>query len=164
MNAKKLKKGSMYYCLVGERWYPTLAIVKAKYINNAGYPYNPDLVFMEQGVDRYLHRFEIDAQNIYPLNKKIISAVLHNERQSRRVIEHDKTFDHTDAKEKIEGWIATLPETDQKALRARFREKYPDLVKKDGSFLASKFKMEDWHNLMRLYFTYKYPQVDIPKG
>lgn len=163
MKTKNLKKEQMYYCLIGENWYPIFAIVKAKYIGIAGYPGNHDLVFMEQKVDGIVHRFEIETENIYPPDKKIISAVIHNERQGRRIIEHDKTYDHTNAKEKIEGWIATLLETDQKALRAKFRSVYPNLVKVDGSFLVSRFKMKNWDEVMHLYWTYKYPKITIPK-
>jgi len=162
MNAQKLKKGTMYYCLIGEHWHLAFAIVKAKYISNAGYPYNRDLVFMEQNIDGVKYRFGMSASNIYPLDKEILSAVLHNERQTRRIIEHDKTYDHKNAKEKIEGWISTLLETDQKALRARYREAYPHLVKPNGTFLSSKFKMKHWNDLMRLYFVYKYPKVKVP--
>lgn len=162
MQAKKLKKGTMYYCLVGEYWHLAMAIVKAKYISNAGYPYNHDLVFMEQEIDGITHRFGLDAKKIYPLNKEIISAVLHNERQTRRIIEHDKTYNHKNAKVKIEVWIGTLLETDQKALRMRFREMYPNLVKPNGTFLVSKFKMKHWNELMHLYFNYKYPKIKIP--
>lgn len=162
MKTKELKKEVTYYCLIGDCWHPSFAIVKAKYINNAGYPYNSDLVFMEQNLNGVIHRFEADARKIYPLNKEILSAVLHNERQGRRIIEHDKTYDHKNAKEKIEGWIATLLRTDQKALRARYREAYPSLVKPDGTFLSSKFKMKHWRDLMHLYFNYKYPRVKVP--
>lgn len=163
MNAKKLKKGTMYYCLIGARWYPSIALVKAEYIGNEGYKYNDDLVLMKQNIDGVEHYFGVDAQNIYPLNKKLITAILHNERQTRRIIEHDKTFDHKNAKEKIEGWISTLLETDQKALRVRYREVYSHLVKPNGEFLSSKFKMENWNELMHLYFDYKYPKVKIPE-
>ena len=162
MKAKKLVIGTMYYCLIGDYWPPEFAIVKAKYINNAGYPYNHDLVFMEQKIDGVIHQFQADAGKIYPLNKAILSAVLHNERQGRRILEHPKQFDHKNAREKIGGWIATLPESDQKALRSRFREVYPQLVKPDGAFLSSKFKMEDWNEVMHLYFNIKFPRVSLP--
>lgn len=163
MDAKKLKRGTMYYCLVSECWYGDFAIVKAKYISNAGYPYNSDLVFVEQNIDGAIYRFGIDPGKIYPLDKEILSAVWHNERQTRRIIEHDKTFNSKNAKEKIEGWIATLLETDQKALRVRYREAYPDLVKPSGEFLGSKFKIKHWNDLINLYFNYKYPKVKVPK-
>jgi len=163
MKKQNLEKGKTYYCLVGGHWSPAYALVKAKYINSAGYSGNPQLVFMEQNVDGVIHRFEADADKIYPLDKEILSAVLHNDRQTRRIIEHDKTYDHKNAKEKIEGWIATLLETDQKALRARYREMRPRLVRADGTFLGSKFKMVDWSEVMRLYFSYKYPKVKIPE-
>lgn len=163
MDAKKLKKGNMYYCLVGDCWYLAFAIVKAKYISNADYQYNDNLVFMEQNVDGIKFRFGMETDKIYPLDKEILSAVMHNERQTRRIIEHDKTFDHKNAKEKIEGWISTLLKTDQKALRSRYREVYPHLVKTNGEFLSSKFKMKDWNKLMHLYFDYKYPKVKVPK-
>jgi len=117
---------------------------------------------MEQNVDGVVHRFETTAEKIYPADKEILSAVLHNERQRRRILEHDKAFNHKNAREKIERWIATLPETDQKALRVKYRQAYPGLVKKDGSFFSSKFNMANWYDLMSLYFDYKYPKVKIP--
>lgn len=163
MNAKKLKKGTVYYCLIGEHWSPTIALVKAEYLGSAGYKYNPDLVFMKQKIDGVEQRFQADASKIYPVNRKLIRAILHNERQSRRIIEHDKSYNHKNAKEKIEGWILTLPKTDQKALRARCRESAPALVTPTGEFLTSKFKMDHWRSLMRLYFDYKYPMVDVPE-
>ena len=164
MKPKNLKEGTTYYCLIGDDWPPEFGIVKAKYINNAGYPYNHDLVFMEQTIDGVIHRFQADARKIFPLDKEILSAVLHNERQTRRIIEHDKQFDHKNAREKIEGWIATLSESDQKALRVRVREVYPQLVKSDGPFLSSKFKIKDWNEAMHLYFDFKYPRVEVPVG
>ena len=163
MKTENLKKGEIYYCLIGDNWYPYFGIVKAKYISNAGWPYNDDLVVMEQNIDGVIHRFEADTSKIYSLDKDIITAILHNEKQTRRIIEHDKTFDHQNAREKVEGWIATLLETDQKALRARYREVYPALVKPNGKFLSSKFKMKDWNELMHLYFDYKYPKVKVPE-
>ena len=161
MDAKKLKKGETYYVLVGDNWYPCFGVVKAKYIGNAGWPYNSDLVFVEQDIDGVLHRFEADAGEMYPLNKKVLSAILHNMRQTRRVVEHDKGFSSKNAHEKITGWMATLPETDQKAMIARFREGYPHLVSKDGEFFASKFKRSQWNDLLGLYWIYKYPMVEV---
>lgn len=162
MNAQKLKKGAMYYCLIGGTWYPEYAVIKAKYIGNAGYSGNNDLVFMEQNIDGIIHRFEAESRLIYPVDTKILAAFLHNERQTRRIVEHPKQYDCKDAKEKIFGWIATLLKTDQKALAVKFREHYPSLVTSKGVYLTSKFKVKDWNELLHGYFYYKYPKVKIP--
>ena len=162
MEHAKLRKGKEYYCLVGDRWYLTMAVIKVKYVGSANYEYNDDLVFVDHDVDGYIHRFGVDTEDIYPLDLDILKAVLHNERQTRRIIEHPKTFDHTNAKERVLGWIATLNVTDQKALMVRFQEQNPSLVK-SGKYLASKFKMKDWHDIMGGYFHYKFPKVEVPE-
>ena len=163
MDVKKLKKGHYYYCLIGERWHLSMAIVKVKYIGSYDYPYNHDLVSVEQNINGFVHRFGIDARHIYPLDKRIISPVLHNDRQSRRIIEHPKTYNHTNAKERILGWIKTLPETDQKALMVEIRRTRPNLISAKSEYLTSKFKMKEWDHLMHGYFHLKYPTVEVPE-
>ena len=157
----KLIKGHSYYCLIGDNWHLTMAVIKIKYVGPANYKYNSDLVFVEHNVDGYVHRFGADTKDIYPLDMDILKAVLHNERQTRRIIEHPKTYDLSNAKERVLGWIATLNVTDQKALAVKFHDHFPLLVKK-GQYLTSKFKITDWHELMHDYFRYKYPKIEVP--
>ena len=162
MDNKKLVKGKEYYCLVGERWFASLAIVKVTYIGSYNYPYNDNLVSVEQDIDGFKSQFGIDAGHLYPLDKRVISAVLHNDRQSRRIIEHPKTYNIKNAKTLIFGWIDTLLEADRKALMIGVRKERPELVSADGKYLTSKFKMNDWDGLMRGYFAFKYTKVEVP--
>ena len=169
MDHKKLVKGNSYYCLVGDSWCLTMAVIKVEYVGPANYKYNDDLVFVDHDIDGYIHRFGVDTKDLYPPDKTILKAVLHNERRTRQVIEHPKQFDHANAREFVFKWFATLLETDQKALVLRFRELYPSLVKDKYSgpttniFLTSKFKMKHWTELMHGYFDYKFPRVDVPE-
>lgn len=156
----KLKKGTIYYCLVGLDGNWAHALVRVKYVRPSRYC---DYVYVEQNIDGVTHQFRTMASDMYPLDPKIVSVILHNESQTRRIIDHPKQYDYKNASEKIQAWMSTLAKKDEDALRMRFREGRPNLVRPDGSFKTSKFRMKNWRELMHGYFHYKYPKVEVPE-
>jgi len=163
MKTKKLVKNAEYYVLCGDRWYPSFGVFRARFVGRANYPFNSDLVVMKQNIDGIEHCFEAAADNIYPLKTSLLGLILHNERQRRLGIEHDKSFDMSNACERISGWIHELPEYQQKDLIAIYKSANPHLIGEKGEILKSKFKLRNWDELNCMFLRTKYPLVDIPE-
>jgi hypothetical protein len=139
-------------------------VVEIRYIRNAGWPYNKDLVIVEQRIGEITHQFEADCGNIYPKRDDLIEILLFNEHQINKIVEHPKSFTMKNAREFVVGYLETLEKDQFQKIVSDFSKMYPNSMRKNknGVIHYRKLKYAQWNELMHAYFHAKFPYKSIP--
>lgn len=159
MDAKKLKKGNMYYLILHKRdWtYKPAVIVPVKVVKKTRFS---DWIVVDQCIDDYKHRLTVHIDWLAPYQIQFAKNLLHNmniweKRWEANCWRHRLT--HKTAKSEITKALNELPKYKQQDISKRFKQIYPHLLKPDNSFKVSKMKMIHWDELAWATIALKYP-------
>lgn len=165
MNAKKLKKGAMYYLVLHKRdWtYKPAVIVPVKIIRRGKYSFS-DWVVVEQDIDGCKHRLTVHFDWLAPHKIECAKNLLHNmkmweKRWTANCWRH--RINHKTARQEIAKALSKLPKYKQREILKKFKKVYPNLLNPDNSFKVSKMKMVQWDELAWATIALRYPLRNI---